>query len=220
MRSAVLSWQGPATIISAQLPAPCLLYRHIRKRRNPATPGTDGVGISRLARSLRGGEDMKAPRVDRIPLRKDRILRAPGGDAYESSTKLPPTRCVDCGIFFVDGRWQDGEPPPGLEEGQCPACRRIADKYPAGTVQVSGPFYSAHTDEILRLVHNTEQHARAEHPLQRIMSVDRGADAASITTTDVHLARAIGTALHHAYQGELKLDYGQGDKTVRVQWSR
>jgi hypothetical protein len=41
-----------------------------------------------------------------------------------------------------------------------------------------------------------------------------------ITTTDIHLARGIGEALHHAYQGELEYHYHEKDNLLRVVWTR
>lgn len=41
-----------------------------------------------------------------------------------------------------------------------------------------------------------------------------------VTTTDPHLARRIGDALHHAYKGELEYRYNKQDKLLRVSWSR
>jgi hypothetical protein len=41
-----------------------------------------------------------------------------------------------------------------------------------------------------------------------------------IATTDVHLARGIGEALHHAYQGDLDYHYEDKEDLVRVHWKR
>lgn len=42
----------------------------------------------------------------------------------------------------------------------------------------------------------------------------------AVTTTDVHLARRIGEALHRAYQGQLDIKYSQDEYLVRVNWTR
>ena len=44
-------------------------------------------------------------------------------------------------------------------------------------------FTKRHGDEIVRLARNTEALERAEHPLQRIMAVERTDDRIVITTT-------------------------------------
>ena len=41
-----------------------------------------------------------------------------------------------------------------------------------------------------------------------------------VTTTDTHLARGIGEAVRHAYQGDLKVDHVSGENLVRVHWKR
>ena len=57
----------------------------------------------------------------------------------------------------------------------CPACHRSNDKFPAGEITLSGPFFESHRDEILGLVRNTQEDQNAEHPLSRIIDiVDNG----------------------------------------------
>jgi hypothetical protein len=41
-----------------------------------------------------------------------------------------------------------------------------------------------------------------------------------VTTTDPHLARRIGEALHDAYKGTLDYQYNKEDNLLRVTWSR
>jgi hypothetical protein len=41
-----------------------------------------------------------------------------------------------------------------------------------------------------------------------------------VTTTDAHLARRMGDALHDAYKGELEYHYNPEDNLLRVLWSR
>jgi hypothetical protein len=41
-----------------------------------------------------------------------------------------------------------------------------------------------------------------------------------VTTTDMHLARGIGEALQHAYQGDLEYRYNPDQNLLRVSWSR
>ena len=60
---------------------------------------------------------------------------------------------------------------------------------------------------------------KASHPLQRIMDIEKTAHGTMITTTDIHLARGIGDALHHAYRGELEFHYNPEQNLLRVTWS-
>jgi NMD protein affecting ribosome stability and mRNA decay len=155
------------------------------------------------------------------PVRRDRLVQDERHDAYKAKHKLPePTVCPDCGAVFHEGRWQWRDRPAGAHEERCPACHRIHDAYPAGFVTAGGPFFSAHREELLHLVKNEEARAKAEHPLKRIMNVEDQDDGILITTTDIHLARGIGEALHHAYQGELEYHYNERENLLRVVWQR
>ena len=72
----------------------------------------------------------------------------------------------------------------------------------------------------MHLVHHVETRERAEHPLNRIMAVEEKDGAALVTTTDIHLARDIGEALHHAYKGDLEFHYNPQEYLLRVSWTR
>ena len=153
--------------------------------------------------------------------RGDRLSPPLGKDPYAERKKLPdPTSCPTCGAIYRDGRWAWGSPPAGAHEAHCPACRRIADDYPAGIVTVRGEFARAHRAEIGHLARNLEEREKKEHPLKRIIALREEADQLVITTTDTHLARNIGDALHHAYQGELAYDPSESESLLRVSWER
>jgi hypothetical protein len=145
------------------------------------------------------------------------------GDPYKLRRKLrEPTRCPACGAVYHQGRWQWMElPPAGAHEELCQACHRINDKYPAGVVTLEGPEVREHEEEIVNLARNLEQTEKHEHPLNRIMAIDmERPDKLVITTTDVHLPRRIGTAVHHAFHGNLKLHFDEDDYFMRVDWTR
>jgi len=155
------------------------------------------------------------------PVRRDRLIQDIRHDAYKAKHKLPePTVCPNCGAVFHEGRWQWMDRPASAHEETCPACHRIHDEFPAGFVSVSGTFFKEHRDELLHLARNEEDRAKAEHPLKRIMNIEEQDDGILITTTDIHLARGIGEALHHAYQGELEYHYNEQENLLRVMWQR
>lgn len=155
------------------------------------------------------------------PVRRDRLLQEAEHDTYKTKGKLPePTVCPDCGAVFHAGRWQWLPRPAAAHEERCPACHREHDEFPAGYVHLSGDFLNAHEAEILSLVRHQEAQEKAEHPLKRIMNIAQVPAGYEITTTDIHLARRIGEALHHAYQGELEFHYNPQQCLLRVNWLR
>ena len=164
---------------------------------------------------------MKTRFTDFHPVRRDRLVQENRHDAYKAKHKLPePTVCPQCGAVFHEGRWQWIAPPVHALQARCAACRRIAEKLPAGYVSIEGQFARDHRDEVRNLVTHLETREKAEHPLQRIMAIEEQDDALMITTTDIHLARGIGEALEHAYKGELDFHYNKEQYLLRVRWRR
>jgi len=142
-------------------------------------------------------------------------------DPYEARGKYrEPSSCSECGVVYGRGRWQWGEAPAGAHKVLCPACHRIRDRLPAGTVTLEGAFVATHRDEISRFVHHEEAREKAEHPLSRLVEIVHAPDRMVVTTTDIHLPRRIGTALKHAYRGDLDIDYAKGEYEVHVRWHR
>jgi hypothetical protein len=156
------------------------------------------------------------------PIRRDRLLQEAEHDNYKNKGKLPEsTLCTECGAVFQKGRWQWAPAPAHpSEQTLCPACHRIKDGFPAGYVTLTGDFIVAHEDEVMQLIRNHEEREKKEHPLQRIMNIEKTQYSTVVITTDIHLARGIGDALHHAYQGELEFHYNQDQNLLRVNWSR
>ena len=153
--------------------------------------------------------------------RTDRVLHSQEHDVYGMRGKLPePTACSGCGAIYRAGRWAWGSPPVDAHRAECPACRRIADNYPAGIVSVGGEFAAAHSAEIQSLAKNLEEREKKEHPLKRIMAIREEAPGLVITTTDARLARGIGEALSHAYHGELDYTFSEAENVMRVSWER
>jgi len=153
--------------------------------------------------------------------RSARVYDDPRHDPYAARQKYTePTVCKDCGAIFHRGRWQWGTAPADATQALCPACHRVRDKLPAGTVTLHGGFVDGHRAELHGLVRNEEKREKGEHPLHRIMAIDDGADRIVVTTTDVHLPRRIGEALRSAHEGELDVRFGADEYSVQVDWKR
>ena len=158
--------------------------------------------------------------TQRVP-RRDRLIRERVHDPYKTRLKLPePTVCPDCGAVYHAGRWQWSDVPAGANEERCQACHRLRDKYPAGELTLSGGFVAEHRDEIVGLARNTETRENGEHPLHRIMDIAEDKDRIVVTTTDIHLPRRIGDALHDAFEGDLDINYTKETYFIRVSWTR
>ena len=143
-------------------------------------------------------------------------------DAFRPGRKATgPVQCPRCNAVFRRGRWTWGAAPAGAARRCCPACQRIDENYPAGYIYISGAFLKQHGAEVMARVRQCEAQEKAEHPLERIMTIEAlGAKGALVTTTSVHLARRIGHALHSAFKGELSKSYSRGDNILRVRWHR
>ncbi len=165
--------------------------------------------------------DRKGQTPPPTPERRDRLLREHEHDTYKIRAKLPePTACPECGALYRNGRWTWGKAPSDAHETLCPACHRIRDDYPAGFVTLSGAFPREHREEIVNLARNLEEREKAEHALKRIMAIRDETEDILITTTNPGLARTIGDALQHAYEGELDYQYTEEGNILRVRWKR
>lgn len=153
--------------------------------------------------------------------RRDRLVKEKRHDTYKEWGKWPePTVCTRCKAVFASGRWSWSDIPEEANEVTCPACQRMADNLPAGYVDLSGDFLQEHWDEIKNLIRNEEKKETGDHPMERIMRMEREGDRVLVTTTGIHMARRIGKALARAYQGEMDFQYGDAEKTIRVYWRR
>lgn len=143
-------------------------------------------------------------------------------DPYHTAEQKPEqnTACPQCGAAFLEGRWTWSRPTKQSVEKLCPACLRIRDHVPAGILSLQGRFLKAHTDEILNLVSHVEERERNEHPMKRIMQITPYGDSIVIETTEIHLARGLGTAVQAAYQGSLDYSYPEEAGVFRAKWCR
>lgn len=141
-------------------------------------------------------------------------------DSYRLMEKYSePTICIDCGALFSNGRWNWNDLPNRAQHALCPACQRIKDNYPAGIIELSGPFLGKHYAEILKMIKNIQRKEISEHPLERILDMQETDEGITITTTGMHIARRMGDALFNAYKGKLNYHYDD-ENLIRVYWHR
>jgi len=149
----------------------------------------------------------------------DRARREPFLDPYQARRKLKgSTVCPKCSAVYRHGRWQWGQRPDDARAEACPACRRIADSLPAGTVTLHGAFAQQHKDEIIGLARHEEAAEKGEHPLNRIMGIADTPEGLVIDTTDIHLPRRLGEAVKRAFHGNLAMHFDDAGYFVRVDW--
>ncbi|MEZ5649337.1 MAG: BCAM0308 family protein [Burkholderiaceae bacterium] len=161
--------------------------------------------------------------LPRLRARGEHHMTESSPDPYKARDKLPePTICGKCGVVYADGRWQwVTDAPERANRVLCPACERIRDKAPAGSLTLGGAFLAAHREEILNLVQNRVNEQNALHPMNRILGIDEQDDGEIVIGfTDVHLPPAIGRAIEQAYEGELTLPQTNEPEIVRVDWRR
>jgi len=153
--------------------------------------------------------------------RRDRLIQQKRHDAYLETQKLPdPTLCTECGVLFSDGRWVWKGTEKEVHTTVCPACRRIAERNPAGFVDIHGAFFHNRLDEVENLIYNTEKAETLERPMERLIQVVRDDDGTRVTTTGVHIARRIGDAVARAYSGDASIEYLDNEKRVRISVER
>ena len=153
--------------------------------------------------------------------RRDRQIEEQVHDPYKARYKpQEPAACPSCGVVYEHGVWHWKPRPEGAHDHICPACQRIKDNFPAGYVTLEGEFFTEHRDEIMHLVRNEAERAKTEHAMERILGIQQEGGKTVVTTTDLHVARRIGDALHHAYQGALEIKYAPDEYLVRVFWKR
>ena len=140
-------------------------------------------------------------------------------EVYRKATKPSGAqRCTECGLVEYRGRWSRRAPGRlRLADGLCPACRRVRERYPAGTVRVPKKL-CGDRDALVRLIRNTEKAEAAEHPLERLMDIKESGGNLVVTTTGVHLARQVAHQLARQFHRKPHFRYAEGESLVRVDW--
>jgi NMD protein affecting ribosome stability and mRNA decay len=169
-----------------------------------------------MKQSSLGPQKPRATRRIAGHAQQDHIL-----DPYQRRQKLHDgTVCPQCGAVYRAGRWRWLARAEGAFEEECPACRRINDKFPAGVVTLRGDFAREHKEEMVRLARHQEEAEKKEHPLNRIISIEEDPQGVVVKTTDIHLPRRIGEAVKRAFHGEIEESFEKDGYFARVNWTR
>lgn len=191
----------PASLIR---PAPCLITpRH----GVPILPTDEEQAMNKLQLS-----------------QKNQLFKTQPHDPYLSQRAAGSASCSTCGVLYHAGNWTWKLPANTVianpEQVRCPACRRIDDDKPAGTLRLSGGFLSGHRDEIRNLIQNTEKKEKAHHALERILKLSESEDDMLVSTTGIHLANRLGHALEAAFKGRSQYRYSENDSFLSISWAR
>jgi NMD protein affecting ribosome stability and mRNA decay len=135
--------------------------------------------------------------------------------------------CPACHAVSVEKRWFVDEAKyaelqnrSDVRHTLCPGCWRIARRIYEGDVLLRSPLLVEHKADVLNLIYNEEERARADNPLSRLAYIDDRGDEISILTTTEFLAERIGKAFQKAYDGELSIQHLPRERFCRVRWIR
>jgi hypothetical protein len=148
----------------------------------------------------------------------------------ERDMYLPPLapkgviQCSGCGAFYYRRHWTLNPPAKFSTQSRahpiyCPACAKIKDRYPGGELRLAG-MASSERHEIVRILRNEEERARAKNPLERIMHFGEVNGDWRVETTTEKLAQRLGRAVRKARGGSVVFKWSHNNKFVRVRWEK
>ena len=131
---------------------------------------------------------------------------------------FPSHMVYNAGVVQFGGKWRWGAPPlADVRGGLCPACERVRDHYPAGTLTIPASLVGDR-EELLGLIGNIERRESAEHPLERVIRIEESAESTSVTTTGIHLARCLASKLSRRFGRKAKLRYPEEQHLLFAEW--
>ena len=158
--------------------------------------------------------------------KRGRTLTSPDPYLPEAGLK-EPALCQSCQAVYRNKRWQldvatAGQlaHDPAAHWVTCPACQKVAERYPEGILTLRGSYLWNHEAEIRNILDNAVARLSSRNPLERIIRMQRTDDALVIETTDNKLAEQLGRSLQKAHSGELQIDWQGAPVVCRVQWER
>ncbi|HKL27290.1 MAG TPA: BCAM0308 family protein [Desulfuromonadales bacterium] len=166
--------------------------------------------------------------VEKFGISDKRGRRRTSTDPYDPEAGLKdPAVCETCKAVYRQKSWQFDakaletlENDPKTQWVTCPACQKTSEHYPEGILTLTGDYVWAHEDEITNLLANEANRVMGRNPLERIIRTTREGDSLVIETTEQKLAEQLGRTLDRAHNGELKIDWSENPRAVRVYWER
>jgi hypothetical protein len=161
----------------------------------------------------------KQPQRPTCP-RRNLPMRTKHADSYAAEAKVADSLvCDDCNVVQHGGRWYWGAPPFGeAVGGLCPACRRVRDHCPAGTIRLPLDL-AVDRDEVVGHVHRLAAAETKEHPLERVIAIEDHDGVMCITTTGIHIARRLTRWLERRVKAAPKIHYTEQHE-LHVEWQR
>jgi NMD protein affecting ribosome stability and mRNA decay len=149
-------------------------------------------------------------------------------DPYQPEEGQEASLCISCNALYQSKSWFVDEKlaralagTDKVKEIICPTCRKIKDKYAEGILTLTGEFFKERKEEIVILLKNEAARVGKRSVEDRIIQMtEEGKDKLVVETTTEKLAQRLGKAVYRAYKGELNIRWAEGNKFVRVNWSR
>jgi hypothetical protein len=149
-------------------------------------------------------------------------------DPYHTDAGMKePCVCLGCKSVYQHRSWHlDPAAYTRLADSgeaswvQCPACRKVAERYAEGMLTLQGSYLWDHEQEIRNILRNEAERVMQRNPLERIMRLERVGDSLVIETTEEKLVEHLGKALHRAHRGTLDIRWDDRKSLCRVTWER
>jgi hypothetical protein len=131
-----------------------------------------------------------------------------------------PSTCLQCGAVNDGGQWH-WAPSPAYAKGiLCPACRRVAEKRPAGRLVIDGPITQEQLQAICALLRRRADREQRSHPMERLIEIQHEGEKIVVTTTGSALVRGLYVALATSYKGSLQVHYDAQADCLNMQWTK
>jgi hypothetical protein len=141
--------------------------------------------------------------------------------------------CPNCNSAFFDKAWHHsleedkkhlenkGRNFKNLKLKICPACRMDKDGTFEGELVIAlSKEKLGKKQEIMNVIKNSGEQARARDPMDRILRIEDGGAEVRVLTSENQLAVRIGKSLESAFKnGILDIRHSHEEDTIRVHWS-